>query len=66
MVGSINDCVLETTGVLEVQVDLAVLAAVGRDGSGTNVCLELVEAISDYLLGYERRALYHTNSEILE
>jgi hypothetical protein len=49
VVGSVEDGVLEATGVLEVQVELAVLAAVGRDGAGADVGLELIEAISDDL-----------------
>lgn len=43
------DGVLEATGVLEVQVKLAVLGAVGHQGSGSDVCLELVETEGDEL-----------------
>lgn len=50
VVGSIENGVLETTGVLQVQVQLAVLAAVGRDGAGADVRLELIEAVSNDLL----------------
>jgi hypothetical protein len=49
MVGSIEHGVLETTGVLEVQVQLAVLAAVGGGGAGADVGLELIEAVSNDL-----------------
>lgn len=49
VVGGVDDGVLESTGVLEVQVDLAVLAAVGGNGAGANVGLELIESISDDL-----------------
>jgi hypothetical protein len=49
VVGGVNNGVLETTGVLEVQVELAVLAAVGGGGARANVGLELIEAISNDL-----------------
>lgn len=40
MVSSINHRVLEATRVLEVQMKLTILAAIGRCSTGTNVCLE--------------------------
>jgi hypothetical protein len=49
VVGGVDNGVLEATGVLEVQVELAVLAAVGWDGTRAGVRLELIEAISDNL-----------------
>jgi hypothetical protein len=49
VVCSIYDGVLETAGVLEVQVELASLGSVGLDGAGANVGLELVEAVGDDL-----------------
>lgn len=49
MVGGVDDGVLETSGVFEVQVQLAVLAAVSGGGAGADVGLELIEAVSDDL-----------------
>lgn len=49
MVGCVYDGVLETAWVLEVEVELAVFAAVGGDGAGADVGLELVEAVGDDL-----------------
>jgi hypothetical protein len=49
VVGCVYDGVLETAGVLEVEVQLAVLGAVGGGGAWADVCLELVEAVSDDL-----------------
>lgn len=49
VVGSIYDGVLEATGILQVQVELAVLGVVGGLGAGTNVCLELVETVGNDL-----------------
>lgn len=49
VVGSINNSVLEAAGVLEVQVELAVLALVGGLGAGADVGLEGIETISDDL-----------------
>jgi hypothetical protein len=50
VVGSVDNGVLEATGVLEVQVELAVLAAVCGNGAGADVCLEGIKAISDDLV----------------
>jgi hypothetical protein len=49
VVGSIHDGVLETARVLEVEVQLAVFGAVGGGRARADVCLELVEAVSDDL-----------------
>tara|TARA_R110002003_G_scaffold104_25_gene8397 strand:+ start:30363 stop:30512 length:150 start_codon:yes stop_codon:yes gene_type:complete len=49
VVGGVNNGVLETTGVLEVQVELAVLAAVGGGGARANSRPTLIEAISNDL-----------------
>jgi hypothetical protein len=50
VVGSVNDGILEATGVLEVQVESAVLGLVGTRVAGTNEGLELIETIGDDLL----------------
>lgn len=50
MVRSINDSVLEATGVLQVQVKSAVLGAVCGGGPGANEGLEPVETVGDDLL----------------
>lgn len=50
VVGGVDDGVLEAARVLEVQVQLAVLGAVGRGGARADVGLELVEAVSNNLL----------------
>jgi hypothetical protein len=42
MVCSLNDGILETTGVFEVQVELAILGVVRLHGVGANVCLERI------------------------
>lgn len=47
VVGSLDDGVLEATGVLKVQVDSAVLGAVCGGGARTNVGLECIEAVGD-------------------
>lgn len=49
MVGGVNNGVLETTWVLKVQVQSAVLGAVSRLGARADVGLKLVETISDNL-----------------
>ena len=49
MVGGVDDGVLEAAGVLEVQVQLAGLGAVGLHGAGADVGLEFVEAVGDNL-----------------
>jgi hypothetical protein len=49
VVGRVDDGVLEAARVLEVQVQLAGFGMVGLQGAGTNVRLELVEAIGDDL-----------------
>jgi hypothetical protein len=51
VVSRVHDGVLEAARVLEVEVELAVLGAVGGDGAGTGVGLELIEAVSDDLFG---------------
>jgi hypothetical protein len=51
VVGGVHDGVLEAARVLEIEVELAVLGAVGGDGAGTGVRLELIEAVSDDLCG---------------
>lgn len=51
----VDDGVLEATGILEVQVQLAVLAAVGGHSAGARVGLERIEAVSNDLLGCELR-----------
>jgi hypothetical protein len=49
VVGGVDNGVLEAAGVHEVEVQLAVLGLVGCDGAGSNVRLELIEAISNHL-----------------
>jgi hypothetical protein len=49
VVGRVHNGVLEAAGVLEVQVQLAVLGLVGRGDTGANVRLELIEAVSNDL-----------------
>lgn len=49
VVGSVDYGVLEATWVLEVEVDLAVLAAVCGRGAGPDVCLECIETVGDDL-----------------
>jgi hypothetical protein len=51
VVGGVDDGVLEAAGVHEVEVQLAVLGLVGGVGAGADVGLELIEAISNDLLG---------------
>lgn len=51
MVRGVDNGVLEAARVLQVQVELAVLGAVGRHGAGTDVRLELIEAVSNDLCG---------------
>lgn len=50
MVGGLDDGELEAAGVLEVEVQLAVLGLVRRRGAGARVHLEGVEAEGDDLL----------------
>lgn len=54
VVGGIDNGVLEAAGVLEVQVELAVLGLLRRGDAGANVRLELIEAISNDLCGSVR------------
>ena len=49
VVGRVDNGVLETAGVLEVQVELAVLGAVCGGGAGADVGLELIEAVGNDL-----------------
>jgi hypothetical protein len=49
VVGRVHNGVLEAAGVLEVQVQLAVLGLVGRGDAGADVRLELIEAVSNDL-----------------
>lgn len=49
VVRAVDDGELEATGVLEVQVELAVLGLVGRVEAGSDVSLELIEAEGDDL-----------------
>jgi hypothetical protein len=49
VVGRVHNGVLEAAGVLEVQVQLAVLGLVGRGDTGADVRLELIEAVSNDL-----------------
>jgi hypothetical protein len=49
VVGSVYDRVLETTRILEVQVQLAVLGAVCGSGARADIGLELIEAVSNDL-----------------
>ena len=49
VVGGVDDGVLEATGVLEVQVDLAVLGLLGGLDAWADVGLELIETIGDDL-----------------
>jgi hypothetical protein len=51
VVGGVDNGVLEAAGVLEVEVQLAVLGLVGRGNAGANVRLELIEAVSNDLWG---------------
>jgi hypothetical protein len=51
VVGGVDNGVLEAARVLEVQVELAVLGAVGGDGTRADVGLERIEAISNDLWG---------------
>jgi hypothetical protein len=54
VVCGIHNSVLEATGILQVEMDSAVLALVGGSGSGANVCLELVEAVCDDLVSRQK------------
>lgn len=49
VVGGVDNGVLEAAGVLEVQVELAVLGLLRRGDGRANVRLELIEAISNDL-----------------
>ena len=51
VVGGFDNGVLETAGVLEVQVQLAVLGAVGGRSAGADIGLEGVEAVGYNLFG---------------
>jgi len=51
MVGCVNDGILETTWILEIEVELAVLRAVGGGCAGADVGLELVKAVRYDLAG---------------
>lgn len=48
VVGGVNNGVLKASGILEVQVELAVLAAVRDGSSGANIGLELIKSISNH------------------
>jgi len=50
VVGGRDDGVLETTRVLEVQVQLAVLGLLARGDAGADVGLELIETVGDNLI----------------
>lgn len=49
MVGALDDRELESTGVFEVQVELAVLGPLGRVEAGADISLEAVKAKGDDL-----------------
>jgi hypothetical protein len=49
VVGGVYNCVLEASWVLKVEVQLAVLTAVGGGSAGADVRLELIEAVSNDL-----------------
>lgn len=53
VVSSVDNSVLEATGVDEVEVQLAVLGLVGSGEAGADVRLELIEAISNHLSSRE-------------
>jgi hypothetical protein len=47
VVGRVHNSILEAAGVLQLQVELAVLGVIRLRRSGTDVGLELVEAVGD-------------------
>jgi hypothetical protein len=49
MIRSIQNSILESTGILEVQVQLASLGVIGLLCPGPNVCLESIETVRDNL-----------------
>jgi hypothetical protein len=51
VVGGIYDRILEASGILKVEVELAVLGVVGGFGARADVSLELIETVGDDLMG---------------